>query len=145
MTTSDDALVEAIGKASEALEYVERARGHLYAFHQLMGRADLEFGNAADLLDECGQAADAAAMRDEVVGRNVLDGRWTFQIVEEFDDLYHRVAVDSVRGLERDHLDGKRHVYESRMKEQRRTTGRVGHESRPPAASSPVVDLDPDR
>ena len=50
MTTPDDALVEAIGKASEALEYVEQARGHLYEFHQLMGHADLEFGNAADLL-----------------------------------------------------------------------------------------------
>ena len=145
MTTPDDALVEAIGKASEALEYVERARGHLYEFHQLMGHADLEFGNAADLLAGCGQQRDADAMRNDIVGRNVLDGRWTFQVVEEFDDLYYRSAVDAVRGLERDHLAGERHVYESRMKEQRRTKGRVGHESRPPAASTPVVDLGPDR
>ena len=35
----DDATVEATGKLSEALEWVERARGHLYEFHQLMGRA----------------------------------------------------------------------------------------------------------
>ena len=34
------------GKATEALEYVERARGHLYAFHQLIGRADLLFEEA---------------------------------------------------------------------------------------------------
>jgi len=145
MTTSDDALVEAIGKASEALEYVERARGHLYAFHQLMGHADLEFGTAADLLEQCGQPVDAKAIRDEIVGRNVLDGRWTFQIVEEFDDLYYAPAVDAVRALERAHLAGERHVYESRMKEQRRTKGRAGHESRPPAASTPAVDLGPDR
>ena len=145
MTTSDDALVEAIGKASEALEYVERARGHLYTFHQLMGRADIDFGAAADLLEQCGIRRDADVLRREIVGRNVLDGRWTFQVVEEFDDLYYAPAVEAVRGLERDHLGGRRHVYESRMKEQRRTTGRVGHESRPPAASAPVVDLDPDR
>ena len=88
---------------------------------------------------------DADALRDEIVGRNVLDGRWTFQIVEEYDDLYYGPAVDAVRTLEREHLDGRRHVHEARMKEQRRTKGRVGHESRPPAASSPVVDLDPDR
>lgn len=142
---ADDRLVEAIGKASEALEYVERARGHLYSFHQLMGRADLEFGNAADQLDDCGRTAEAGALRDEVVGRNVLDGRWTFQIVEEFDDLYHEVVTAHVRALERDHLGGRRHVYESRMKEDRRTHGRVGHESRPPAAHSPVVDLQGDR
>ena len=145
MTTPDDTLVEAIGKASEALEYVERARGHLYTFHQLMGRADIDFGTAADLLEQCGMQRDADALRHEIVGRNVLDGRWTFQIVEEYDDLYYGPAVDAVRTLEREHLDGRRHVHEARMKEQRRTKGRVGHESRPPAASSPVVDLDPDR
>ena len=43
-----DAVVEAVGKASEALEYVERARGHLYALHQLIGRADFLFEEAAD-------------------------------------------------------------------------------------------------
>ena len=35
----DSETIDAVGKASEALEYVERARGHLYAFHQLIGRA----------------------------------------------------------------------------------------------------------
>jgi len=141
----DDDLVEAIGKASEALEYVERARGHLYSFHQLMGRADLEFERAAELLDECGHRDDGDSLRVEIVGHNVLDGRWSFQIVEEFDDLYHRRAVEAVRRLERVHLGGTRHVFESRMKEQRRTPGRVGHENRPPAASAPEVDLDDHR
>ncbi len=37
----DDATVEAVGAVSEALECVERARGELYSFHQLMGHADL--------------------------------------------------------------------------------------------------------
>ena len=47
-------LVEAIGKASEAQEFVERARGHLYSFHQLMGHADFLFGDAANMLREAG-------------------------------------------------------------------------------------------
>lgn len=33
----DEATVEAVGKLTEALETVERARGHLYSFHQLTG------------------------------------------------------------------------------------------------------------
>ncbi len=37
--TSDD-LVEAAGLFSEALERIERARGALYDFHQLIGGAD---------------------------------------------------------------------------------------------------------
>lgn len=34
---TDDATVAAVGKLSEALEKVEEARGHLYAFHRLCG------------------------------------------------------------------------------------------------------------
>jgi hypothetical protein len=131
--------VEAVGKASEALEYVERARGHLYSFHQLMGRADLLFGDAADQLREGGHPTEAAHLDVDIVGRNVLDGRWTFQVVEEFDDLYYRAVVDAVRGLERRLMNGHRHVREARLKEERRTRDRVGHESRPPAAHSPEV------
>jgi hypothetical protein len=125
-------VVEAIGKASEALEYVERARGHLYSFHQLMGRADIEFGNACDLLATCGLGADAASVSETVVGRNVLDGRWTFQVVEEFDELYYAVARDAVRRLEDEHLGGERHAHERLMKTRRRSPGRPGHEMDPP-------------
>jgi hypothetical protein len=77
----DDATVEAVGAVSEALEYVERARGELYAFHQLMGHADLLLGEACDKLRDAGHAEMADRLEEEVVGRNVLYGRWTFQIV----------------------------------------------------------------
>ncbi|MCW2843460.1 MAG: hypothetical protein JWN22_1376, partial [Nocardioides sp.] len=40
----DDATVDALGKVSEALEAIEVARGHLYAFHRLSGTADLTLG-----------------------------------------------------------------------------------------------------
>lgn len=125
-------VVDAVGKASEALEYVERARGHLYSFHQLMGHADLVFGDAVDDLRDAGLVDDADRLERDLVGRNVLDGRWTFQIVDEFDDLFWSVATEMVRGLERDHLGGRRHVYESRLKDERRSPGRPGHERRPP-------------
>jgi hypothetical protein len=127
----DDATVEATGKLSEALEWVERARGHLYEFHQLMGHADLLAGEAVDALRDAGHTAQADRLGEELVGRNVLEGRWTFQIVEEFDDGYwsaFRTAEASVRD---ELLGGRRHVYESEMKEDRRTHGRRHHESRP--------------
>ena len=70
----------------------------------------------------------------------MLDGRWTFQIVEEFDDLYYRPVEGEVRRLEAAHVGGARHVQESEMKERRRTEGRKGHERRPPGAHSPTVE-----
>jgi hypothetical protein len=124
-------LVDACGKASEALEYIIRVRGHLYSAHQLTGRADFLFEEAADLLEQAGQAEDAARLRDEVVGRNLLDGRWTFQIVEEFDDGYWTHFRELEAAVRDDLQAGRRHLREAGMKEDHRTRGEPGHESRP--------------
>ncbi|KUH69462.1 hypothetical protein AU184_21200 [Mycolicibacterium novocastrense] len=127
----DDATVEAVGEVSEALEWVERARGHLYSFHQLMGRADLQLGEACDKLRDAGHDGVAERLESELVGRNVLYGRWTFQIVEDFDDNYWSVFRDHERQVRDELQQGRRHVFESEMKERRRTQGRPGHEHRP--------------
>jgi hypothetical protein len=127
----DDATVEAVGAVSEALECVERARGELYSFHQLMGHADLLLGDACDKLREAGHPEVADRLEEEVVGRNVLYGRWTFQIVEEFDDNYWSVFREHERRLRDELQQGVRHVFEAAMKERRRTQGKRGHERRP--------------
>src|SRR3954452_8745444 len=127
--------IEGGGKLSEGFEYIERAKGHLYSFHQLVGHADFLVEEAADLLHEAGHTGFADRLRRDLVGRNVLDGRWTFQIVEEFDDTYY----EFFRGIERDSralTGGVRHLYEARMKEQRRTPDRPAHEADPQTADA---------
>ncbi len=123
--------MEAAGSVSEALEYVERARGHLYSFHQLMGHADLVLGEACDKLRAAGHDAVADRLESDMVGRNVLHGRWTFQIVEEFDDNYWSLFREHERQVRDELQQGVRHVFEAEMKEKRRTKGRPGHEARP--------------
>lgn len=130
-TGVSDETVEAVGRLSEALEHLVRARGHLYSFHQEMGRTDLLTGEAADLLEAAGHAEQAEALRRDVVGRNVLEGRWTFQVVEEFDETYYRPYEDAERAVREALVAGRRHVFESEMKDDRRTPGRPGHERRP--------------
>ncbi|MDQ6525404.1 hypothetical protein RB608_17410 [Nocardioides sp. LHD-245] len=131
----DDLTVEALGKISEALEAAEVARGHLYAFHRLSGTADLTLGEGVDRLREAGHDALADRLETELVGRNVLRGRWTFQIVEEYDDGYY-ADFKRLESAARDELvAGRRHLYEAEMKEDRRTHGRPGH-GREPAAGS---------
>jgi hypothetical protein len=127
----DDDTVAALGKLGEALEYVERARGSLYAFHQLSGRADLLLGEAADALQEAGHAGEAARLREDVVGRNVIEGRWTFQIVEDYDDTYYAAVRDAEAGARTRLVGGLRHLFEAEMKERRRSHGHRHHESRP--------------
>jgi hypothetical protein len=127
----DGATVDAVGKLTKALETTERARGHLYAFHQLAGESDRRVEEAMHMLRDAGHIAWADRLERELFGRNVLEGRWTFQIVEEYDDTYW----SRFRALEkqaRDELaDGRRHLYEARLKQEERTAGRRHHEATP--------------
>lgn len=127
----DDLTVEALGNISEALEAVEIARGHLYAFHRLSGTADLTLGKGVDQLREAGHGELADRIQAELVGRNVLQGRWTFQVVEEYDDGYYADFQRLERAARDELVAGKRHLYEAEMKEDRRTHGRPGHERTP--------------
>jgi hypothetical protein len=126
-----DATVEALGKLSEALEAAEVARGHLYAFHRRSGTADLTLGEAVEMLRKAGHDELADRIDTELVGRNVIQGRWTFQIVEEYDDTYFSLfrELDEVA---RDQLvGGRRHLYEAEMKERERSAGRPHHTAVP--------------
>lgn len=120
MSCSDADTVDAVGKATEALEYVERARGHLYAFHQLIGRADFLFEESARRLANAGHREEATSLWGKVVGRDVLEGRWTFEIVERFDDDYYEAARAEVFRLEQTLVGGRRHGHEEAMRERRR-------------------------
>lgn len=80
-----DKTVEAPGALSKVLETTERARGRLYDFHRLAGAADLELDRAVELLHEAWHPPWALRVRTEILGRNVIPGHWTFQIVEAYD------------------------------------------------------------
>ena len=126
-----DETVAALGKLSEALEAVEDARGHLYGFHRLCGTADLTLGEAVELLRDAGHDDLAERVESELVGRNIVEGRWSFQLVEEYDDGYY-ASFRTVERLAREELvKGRRHLFEAEMKESRRTVGARHHEAAP--------------
>jgi hypothetical protein len=127
----DEATVDAVGKLTKALETTERARGHLYAFHQLTGESDRGVEEAMHMLREAGHTAWADRLETELFGRNVLDGRWTFQIVEEYDDGYWSLFRELEEAARADLTGGRRHLREAGMKEDHRTEGHPGHASRP--------------
>jgi hypothetical protein len=120
-TSDDPETVDAVGKATEALEYVERARGHLYAFHQLIGRADYLFEESAQLLEQLGHGEEAASLWRNVVGRDVLEGRWTYEIVEHFNDDYYDTARSEVLHLAQHLVSSRRHAHEEAMRRRRRS------------------------
>ena len=126
----DEATVEAVGRISEALETTERARGHLYSFHQLTGTADLQLGDACDQLRAAGHTSLAERIERDLVGRNVVPGHWTFQLVEEYDETYWSLFREVESQARTSLTDGRRHLHEAQMKEDRRTHGHPGHSPR---------------
>lgn len=127
----NDETVEALGKLSAAVDHVEDARGHLYAFHRLMGSGERTLEEATEMIRAAGHDDIADELDETVLGRNPLPGMWSFQMVEAFDDGFYAAT----KGLQQRALDqlvaGRRHLFEAEMKELRRTPGRVGHEAGP--------------
>lgn len=126
-----EGVAQAVGKVTEALETIERARGHLYSFHQLTGRADLQLDEAVSRLHEIGHADLAQHISCELIGRNVLPGRWSFQVIEDYDDGYYRCFKETERLVRNRLTDGHRHRYEMALKERRRTRGHPAHAASP--------------
>ena len=127
---SDDT-VEALGSLTEALETADRARGHLYAFHQLTGSADIKLAEAVDGLRDAGHDELADRIDRQLVGRNVIAGRWTFQIVEDYDDGYWALFRELEQAARDELVGGRKHLYEARLKQSERSRGEPGHEATP--------------
>ena len=124
---SSDATVDAVGQISAAFEVVVNARGFLYGFHRMSGEADLALQDAVAALRSAGHAELADEIDQVLVGRDVVPGRWTFELVEAYDEHYFQVfrAVDA---LVRERLsDGRPHVYEAEMKQREQRSGSHSH------------------
>ncbi|MET8631019.1 hypothetical protein ABZW30_46315 [Kitasatospora sp. NPDC004669] len=111
----DDATVEALGMLTKALEYTERARGHLYAVHHMTGGADRMLAEAVRMPHRAGHEEQAGLAERELLGRDVIPGMWTYQLIEAYDQTYYR-AFTAVEGQVRQDLAaGRRHLAEAEM------------------------------
>lgn len=120
---ASDELVAALGKLSEALEAVEEARGLLYTFHRRSGTADRLLQDAVQALHDAGEPETAQQVADVLIGRDVIPGCWTFQIVEQYDAQYWQ-AFRAVEAEVRQRLGGgTAHIYEAEMKHDEQQPG----------------------
>jgi hypothetical protein len=122
-------LLDTMATATEAMEYIERARGNLYTLHHLLVRADLLFAEVAASLRAQGHDDEAGLLEQQVIGRNVLENRWSFEVVEAFDDGFYGPVSGAVRDLERRTVGGQRHAREAALKRYRTTPQSTGDES----------------
>ncbi|MEV5967123.1 hypothetical protein AB0L70_35460 [Kribbella sp. NPDC051952] len=123
----DSPTVEAVGALTEAMETVIRARGALYEFHQLTGKADNQVVQAVAALRTAGHDELADELEREIVGRNVNDRRWTFQIVDDYERTYYEPFAERHRRVRDLLLGGQQHQLEAEMKQRRATPDEPDH------------------
>jgi hypothetical protein len=112
----DDATVAALGKLSQAVEVIENARGLLYQFHRMSGTADLTLQEAIEDFRKAGHEDVADTLDEVLVGRDVLPGLWTFEVVDAYDETYYDVFKGVDEWATARLAGGTKHVYEAEMK-----------------------------
>jgi hypothetical protein len=78
-------------------EHVQRAYGHLLAFHHQIGRAMDRYAAAEPSLREAGHDALADEIRDRHLPAGVVDDRWSYELVEAFEAGF----LEETTGFER--------------------------------------------
>ena len=82
-------------------------------------------------LGRAGHRECAERVRREILGRNVIPGHWTFQLVEAYDRTYHEPFRALEAEIRRELAQGRDHLYEAELKERRRTRGHPDHTAGP--------------
>ena len=114
---TSDAVVEALGTLSEALEVVEHCRGLLYDFHRNSGTADLTLQDAVAKLRAAGLEQLADELEEVLVGRDLFENMWTFQVVESYDANYWTVFRAAEQHARERLGVAEPHLFEAEMKE----------------------------
>jgi hypothetical protein len=109
---------DAVHEVELGIEWLRRAHGDLLGVHHKTGHAFDHFDEAVSLLAAAGHEDLADALLEDHLTSGVVDGRWTYDLVESFESGMY----DDLNGFERRVreaiTDGQRHVVE-RQQEQR--------------------------
>lgn len=108
----DEHARDALHELRLGTEHIQRAYGHLLAFHHQVGRAMDQFADAEPLLRQAGQDDLADVLRDDLLPAGVVDDRWSYELVEEFETGF-LTETTAFEATARDRLaDGLDHVTE---------------------------------
>jgi hypothetical protein len=119
----DDATVAAVHEVEQAVEWMEKAWGHLLACHHDVGHSQITMLGAADKLDSAGHAEWARRLRETVAVEDALPGRWTYQMVDEFRERLLASARRFEEEIRHELVGGLRHRFEARQKAEQQPGG----------------------
>lgn len=107
---------EALHDCRLAVEHVHRAYGYLLGFHHRIGHAMDAFAAAEGTLREAGHDDLADELRDRHLPAGPVDDRWTYELVESFEDGFLAAVASFDERIREDLSGGRRHVAEAEQK-----------------------------
>ena len=120
---SEDELA-ALHDVEVGTEWLQRAHGHLLAFHHAVGHGMDRFDRAERGLREAGHSDLADVLRDDLLPRGVVGESWSYEVIETHEEGL-LMETQAFERRTRDHLvDGERHVAERRQQRRRRERAR---------------------
>jgi len=105
------------------IEYVHRAYGSLLEWHHNLGHAMDRMADAEADLRKAGHIRWADELRDEHIPAGAIDDRWTYELVEAFQQDFFNDVVAFEEAVREDVADGVGHVTE--QQQQRRVRKRT--------------------
>ncbi|MFB6304139.1 MAG: hypothetical protein ABEH47_03160 [Haloferacaceae archaeon] len=102
----------ALHEVQLGVEHLHRAYGHLLAFHHAVGHAMDRFAAIEDDLRAVGYDEYASELRDDHLPAGVVGDRWSYELVEEFQDGFLAEMTGFEHRLREDVAGGRRHVTE---------------------------------
>ena len=116
--------MEALHSVELGLEWLRRAHGNLIEFHHATGHAMDHLDDAEPVLRACGYDDLADRLRTDLLPSGAVDERWTYDLLETFEDglledveAYERQARDTI-------ADGSSHVAERHQEREWRRRAR---------------------
>jgi len=108
--------LEALHEVELGLEWTQRAQGCLLEFHHATGHGMDHLYRAEERLRAAGHDDLADVIRDDLLPHGVVDeDRWSYDILEHFQESLLAETRALERQVRRELADGKRHVRERKQ------------------------------
>jgi hypothetical protein len=115
---------EALHELQLGIEHVQRAYGHLLAFHHQIGRGMDRFATAESCLRESGHDELADCIRDDILPAGVIGDQWSYELVEAFERGFLAETTGFEYRAREELADGMAHVAEREQQREWRERAR---------------------
>ena len=108
---------EALHELQLGIENVYQGYGNLLDFHHAIGRGMDHLRDAEEILREAGHEERADMLRDEALPTGIIGGKWTYELVESFEQEFLSEVSGFEQEVREDLADGKGHITERQQQQ----------------------------